>query len=90
MLTTSTIAMLARALREQLPNFQCFSCFGKYLGISEPEVRGAAQALVFRQRFRAEQRVCCVCQRVDDTLVPHEGSGYAAVDVATGSEMHSD
>ena len=72
MLTTSTMTKLARALREQLPDFRCLSCFAKYLRISEPEVRGAAQTLVFRQRFRAERRACCVCQRVEDTLIPRE------------------
>ena len=60
---------VAQTVREHFPFARCFSCLARHLGVTEPDVRNAAQALVV-DRFRKMHRICYGCSRVDDTLVP--------------------
>jgi hypothetical protein len=60
---------VAEAVREHFPFGPCFVCLARHLGVMEPNVRNAAQALVV-DRFRKMHKICYGCSRVDDTLVP--------------------
>jgi len=60
---------VGQAVREPFPFVRCFSCLARHLGVPEPDVRNAAQALVVG-RFRKMNQICYGCSRVDDTLVP--------------------
>jgi hypothetical protein len=62
------VERIASAVQSQLPYAYCFPCLATRLGATEPDVRSGAQALVMRQGFRRDRRVCCSCGCVDDVL----------------------
>lgn len=59
---------LARTVRERFPYGRCFSCLAAQLAVREPELRNAAQMLVFQGAFRPVRRVCNGCSRARETL----------------------
>jgi hypothetical protein len=54
------------------PYAVCFPCLAIAEGVSEGEVRGAAQIAVIRDGLRVVRRECYRCAKVDDVLVKGE------------------
>jgi hypothetical protein len=48
----------------------CFACLAVQLRVTELRIRGAAQVLVVRGRFRRGRRVCGSCGGMEEALVP--------------------
>ena len=59
----------ASAVRGHFPSTRCFRCLSLQLGLTEKEVRDAAQILVVREEFKIRRLGCDMCSRVNDILV---------------------
>jgi hypothetical protein len=65
-----TIAeLVARAVLQNAPYVRCSSCLSSQVGVSEKNVREAAQLLIVRDDFYLARRFCQICERTDDVLV---------------------
>lgn len=72
----TTATHIAAMLRDGFPSGYCVGCLAARLELPVPEVREAAQILVTRPGFRAVERVCYTCGRIqDDVVVLLNGSG---------------
>lgn len=62
---------MSLAVLQHLPSACCFSCLADELHSTEPEVRGAAQMLVFLHAFSPAWNLCFKCLRTEKTIVRH-------------------
>jgi hypothetical protein len=67
---------LAAAIKAGHPKAYCFTCLGSALELSPSKLREAAQILVLRGGFRAENRTWVHCGRPDNAIVVDEGAGH--------------
>jgi hypothetical protein len=75
------IRQIIRAVVGNLPNVRCYQCLSLQVGVSEKDVREAAQLLVVNNGFVITAHTCQVCARTDMVLA----SGKSDGDVARGA-----
>jgi hypothetical protein len=67
---------VAEEVRRRRPYTLCYACLAASLGLTEEDVRGAAQTLMAGP-FTTETRACANCLRTDKLLVVKESAGEA-------------
>jgi hypothetical protein len=65
----TTAGLVARAVLQNPPLVRCFPGLSSQVGVSEREVREAAQLLIVRDEFFIARRFCHICERTGDVLV---------------------
>ena len=60
---------VASAVRGHFPSTRCFRCLSLQLGLTEKEVRDAAQVLIIRDESKTRRLACDMCSRISDILV---------------------
>lgn len=65
---------LAAVVKAAHPEAYCFRCLGQALDSSPNRLREVAQIMVLADGFRAEQRKCFHCGRVENTILVDEKS----------------
>ena len=65
----TTAEQVARAVLQNSPFVRCFPCLSSQVGLTEKDVREAAQLLVVREEFFIDRRVCQICDHAADVLV---------------------
>jgi hypothetical protein len=60
---------VASAVRGHFPSTRCFRCLSLQLGLTEKQVRDAAQVLIIRDESKIRRLACDMCSRISDTLV---------------------
>ena len=69
-MTLSPLAnRVAGAVRGHFPSTRCFRCLSLQLGLTEKEVRDAAQVLIIRDESKIRRLACDMCSRISDILV---------------------
>jgi hypothetical protein len=61
---------LAHMVRTHAPYVRCFACLARRLGLTETQVRRAAQMLIADSKLKVVHRLCYACSRTCDSLVP--------------------
>jgi hypothetical protein len=59
---------LARAVHSS-PSSYCYTCLAKRLGVTDKDVREAAQVVALRSGFELAKRICRGCGAVEIVLV---------------------
>jgi hypothetical protein len=65
----TTAGLVARAVLQNSPFVRCFPCLSSQVGVSQRDVREAAQLLIVRDEFFIARRFCQICERTGDVLV---------------------
>jgi hypothetical protein len=63
------VRQIAWAVLQNLPYVRCCACLSRQTDLTEPAVRDAAQAMIFRDDFHVARRMCQICGCTDDMLV---------------------
>jgi hypothetical protein len=63
------VTRVASAVRGHFPSTRCFRCLSLQLGLTEKEVRDAAQVLIIRDESKVRRLACDRCSRISDILV---------------------
>jgi hypothetical protein len=69
------VQQIARAVLQNLPYVRCIACLSRQTDLTEPDVRDAAKAMIFRDDFHVARRMCQICGRADDMLVSGKERG---------------
>jgi hypothetical protein len=68
MVSLANAERVARTVSGDVPYAYCFPCLANRLGLTEKEVRDAAQLLLARRDFMVNQRTCHRCQQTGEAL----------------------